>query len=617
MTIGGIVNLPDRLHGVIGFDLETRDDGIQAKVGSAWPWRGGHVAGYSVVADNFRGYLPINHEGGGNLDPELVHRWLNDVMADETQLKVGANIMYDLGWASTEGVTVRGPVRDVQWAEALLNEHRWSYALDVIARERLGRGKNEVRLIEAARVRGFDPKAELWRLPADEVAEYAIEDAQLPREIWTLQELLLEADGLLPVCALEHALMPLYLDMRRRGVRVDVDYAERLRDQLRGEVDAIRDDLRRRVGFEVDLWAARSVAKAFDAEGLTYGRTAKTKQPSITNDLLKSTNHWLAAAVLAARQKDKLAGTFLDGVILGNLHNGRVHGEIHPLRGDDGGTVTGRLSMSDPNLQFIPKRTEEGKRIRRCFLPEDGERWASCDFSQQEPRLVVHFAALVAAAGGSIPGAIDARDRYISDPDLSYHQFTATLTGLPYAQAKALNLAIIYGRGIATTAVELGITHDQTKALFAKHHAELPFAKAMAEACQDVVRRRGYLKSLLGRHVRFPLWELANWNERSEMLPLDQAKEKWPGKRLVRARLHKALNSLIQPSAADQTKAAMRAVLDAGLGHHLLVQVHDELCSSVPDEATAVRIGELMRDAVKLEVPSKVDVSIGANWGLE
>jgi DNA polymerase I-like protein with 3'-5' exonuclease and polymerase domains len=546
-----------------------------------------------------------------------VHRWLNAVLGDETQLKVGANIMYDLGWAGTEGVKVRGPVRDVQWAEALLNEHRWSYALDVIARERLGRGKDESRLIMAAVSRGLDPKADLWRLPAEEVAAYAIEDAALPRDLWALQEPLLAADDLLAICALEHSLMPLYLDMRRRGVRVDIDYAERLRDQLRGEVDTIRNDIFNRVGFEVDLWAPRSVAKAFDAEGIVYGRTAKTKQPSITNELLKGTDHWLAAAVLAARQKDKLAGTFLDGVILGNLHNGRVHGEIHPLRGDDGGTVTGRLSMSDPNLQFIPKRTEEGKRIRRCFIPEEGERWASCDFSQQEPRLVVHFASLVAAAGGNVPGAIDARDRYINDPALSYHQFTADLTGLPYSQAKALNLAIIYGRGIATTAAELHLTHDQTKALFAKHHAELPFAKAMAEACQDVVRRRGYLKSLLGRRVRFPFWELSNWNERSEMLLLDQAKERWPGKRIVRARLHKALNSLIQPSAADQTKAAMRAVLDAGLGKHLLVQVHDELCCSVPDEAMAVRISELMRDAVKLEVPSKVDVTIGANWGLE
>jgi len=611
------LNLPDRLHGVIGFDLETRDDGLRAGVGSGWPWRGGHVVGYSIAADNFKGYLPIGHEGGGNLDKELVHRWLNNVFGDDKQIKVGANVMYDLGWASTEGIVVRGPVRDIQWAEALLNEHRRSYSLETIARERLGRGKDEARLIEAAKARGFDPKSDLWRLPAGEVAAYATVDAELPRDLWVLQEPLLETDGLLPVCALEHSLMPLYLDMRRRGVRVDVDYAERLRDQLRGEVDLIRDDIHHRIGFEVELWASRSVAEAFDAVGLTYGRTAKTNQPSITGELLKATDHWLAAGVLAARQKSKLAETFLNGVILGNLHNGRVHGEIHPLRGDDGGTVTGRLSMSDPNLQFIPKRTTEGKRIRRCFLPEEGERWASCDFSQQEPRLVVHFAALLAAAGGNVPGAIAARDRYINDPDLSYHQFTADLTNLPYSQAKALNLAIIYGRGIATTAAELHLTHDQTKALFTKHHAELPFAKAMAEACQDVVRRRGYLKSLFGRHVRFPFWEPSSWHNRDGMLPLEQAREKWPGKRLVRARLHKALNSLIQPSAADQTKASMKAVLDAGLGHHLLIQVHDELCCSVPDEATATRIGELMRDSVKLEVPSKVDVTLGDNWGFE
>jgi DNA polymerase I-like protein with 3'-5' exonuclease and polymerase domains len=608
------MNLPDKLHGVIALDLETKDDGLREKKGPGWPWYGGHVVGYAVVADNFNQYLPIAHEGGGNLDPDLVHRWLNDVMSDEDQLKVFANAQYDLGWCFTTGVRVRGPIRDVQWVAALLDEHRWSYSLDALARDYLGKGKDERELNEAAQAHGYDPKADLWRLPASSVARYAAQDANLTRELWDVEKPLLEKDDLLSICELEHDLLPLYLSMRRRGVRVDVDYTEQLLNQLRSEVEDARQEIYHRLGIGVDLWAARSVAKAFDACGLTYGRTVKTKEPSITIDLLKSTDHWLSQLLLGARQKDKLAGTFLENVILKNLHGDRVHGEIHPLRSDDGGTVTGRLSMSNPNLQFIPKRTEEGKRIRKCFIPDEGDRWASLDFSQQEPRLVVHFAAMVAENGRKVEGALEARDRYLNDPNTNYHEFAASVTGLPYHHAKAVNLAIIYGRGIKNTAAELQRSVEETKEIFRRHHKEMPFAKAMATICQEVVRQRGYLRSLLGRHARFPFWEPREWSERNELLTLEKARERWPKKQLVRARLHKALNSLIQPSAADQTKAAMREIWKAGLGDHLLIQIHDELCCTVPSDDVAKRIAELMRTAVKLKVPSVVETSIAERW---
>lgn len=598
--------LPDRLHGVVGLDLETKDEGLNADIGSGWPWRGGYVVGYAVVADNFKGYLPIAHEGGGNMDKELVHRWLNGVLSDESQMKVMAHAQYDLGWSLTEGVRIPGPVRDVLWIEALLNEHRRSYSLDSISKDRLGSGKlNEE----------VGDKGELWRLPANQVAPYAVRDAELTRELLAVQGTLVKEEGLEEICTLEHALVRLYLDIRRRGVRIDVPRVEILRDRLKGEVNDICAEIHRRVGFEVNIWAAASVARALDTENIPYGRTPKTKAPSITTTVLESTNHWLTAMILQARQKDKLAGTFLDGVILGNLHRGRVHGEIHPLRSDDGGTVTGRCSMSNPNLQFIPTRTEEGRLIRECFLPEDGEEWASLDFSQQEPRLLVHFASLVTRNGGPLPGAIEARDRYRNDPEMNYHDFAASITGLPYKQAKILNLAIIYGRGIENTSKEMKTSYEETKEMFEKHHREMPFAKAMAEVCQSVVRQRGFLRSLLGRRMRFPFWEPAGYGDRTGMLPLEQAKEQWPDKRLVRARTYKALNSLIQPSAADQTKAAMNEVWKAGLGNHILIQVHDELCCSVPDEKTARSIAELMQDAVRLEVPSKVDVELGERWG--
>lgn len=605
-------SLPDRLHGLIGVDTETKDLGLKAGAGAGWAWRGGgEVVGYSVTADNWSGYLPIGHEGGDNVDPVQARRWLNHVLKDPDQTKVFAHAMYDLGWSATDGVKIAGPTIDVQWVEALLDEYRFSYDLDSIAETRVGRKKDETLLNQAAKSFDYHPKEELWRLPARFVGPYATEDSRLPLDIWAVQAPLIQKEELNAVCDLEHALIPMYMDMRRRGVRIDVDYAEKFLAELEDESAVDMAEIKRKVGFEVNVWSAATIAKAFDAEGISYGRTLKTNKPSITAGMLERSNHWLPQMILSMRRREKLIGTFLKGQVLGQLHNdNRVYGQIHPLRSDDGGTVTGRLAMSDPNLQFIPTRTEEGARIRRCFLPEKGEKWASCDFSQQEPRLLVHFAALV-----NVPGGEDAAQRYRDDPDLNYHDFAAKLTGLDYKAAKILNLAIIYGRGIGETSRELGKSEVDTKAMFATHHREMPFAKALSYQCMDVVRRRGYIRSLFKRRMRFPLFEPSDWNSRDgRMLPLEQARKAWPYMSLTRARIHKSLNSLIQPSAADQTKASMLAVYNAGLAKHVMIQVHDELCCTVPSKKVAMQIAEIMRDAVKLEVPVKVDVEIGPNW---
>lgn len=604
-------SLPDELHGdVIGVDVETCDIGLQNSQGGGWAWSGGGFpVGYSVTADNFSAYLPVCHANGENMDPSVVRRWLNHVLRREDQTKVFAHAMYDLGWMQNDGISTAGPIIDVQWAEALLDEYRLSYSLNAISKARLNRVKDETLLEEAARAHNLDPKKDLWKLPPKYVGPYATVDSQLPRDIWAVQKPLLEAEDLMGIFDLEHSLLPLYMDMRRRGVRVDVDYANQLKTEWREQFNEILSEIRSRTGILVDVWAAKSVAKALDTENIAYRWTA-TRQPSITAQLLESTDHWLTKLILSARRLDKLIGTFIDGQILGQIHNGRLHGQIHPLKSDDGGTVTGRLSMSDPNLQFIPARTKEGKEIRRCLVPEEDELFASLDFNQQEPRLLVHFAYLVGARG-----AREAREMYMSNAAMNYHEFAADLTGLEYKRAKILNLAIIYGRGIATTAEELGLSHEETKKLFNKHEEKMPFAKAMSETCQARVRSRGYLRSLLGRRARFPNWEPADWNSRDgRSFPLEQAQHVWPNQPLVRSRLNKSLNSLIQPSAADQTKAAMRAVLREGYGKHVLVQVHDELGCSVPDRKTAEDIAEIMVSAVPLEIPSKVSVKTGPNW---
>lgn len=602
--------LPDKLYGLIGVDTETDDLGLSRKKGAGWGFPGGgQVVGYSVTADNWSGYLPIGHIEG-NVDPDQARRWLRHVLSDSRQPKLFANAMYDLGWAQVDGVAIHGPPIDVLWTEALLDENRLDYSLDSISKDRLGISKEEDLLREAAKAYGVDPKKDIAKLPAKYAAPYAIQDSALPRMLWEKQEPLIRKEELTRIFKLEHDLIPMYIDMRIRGVRIDVAYAEALRDELRLSTRGLIAELKRRTGFDINVWAAESISKLFDAEGLPYPLTAKTKKPSIDQALLERTDHWAAKAILVIRQKEKLISTFLEGQILEQSYDGRVHGQIHPLKTEEGGTGTGRLAMSDPNLQFIPTRTEEGKKIRRCFLPEEGEHWASIDVSQQEPRLTVHYAALM-----GLPGAWEARDRYLKDPDMSYHEFAADLTGLNYKAAKILNLAIIYGRGIRETAAQLGLSYEETEEMFRKHDAEMPFAKKLASRCRDKVQSRGYIRSILGRKVRFDLWEPMEWDRRDgRMFPLELAKVSWPGVHLTRARIHKALNSLIQPSAADQLKKAMLDVWNEGLGHHVLIQVHDELDSSVAEVETAVRIAEIMRDAVPLQVPVRVAVKVGANW---
>ena len=634
-------SLPAKLDGLISLDLETCDYGLQKKQGPGWAWKdGGFVVGYAIEADNWAGYLPINHEGGGNLDAVKVREILNRWLGNPNQAKCGANILYDLGWSKRDGVTVQGPCYDVQWAEALLDEHRWGYNLDGLAKSYLNEGKEEGLLRQAAAAWGVDPKEGLWRLPSMFVGPYAMGDANKTRRVFLLQAEKLKNKDLWNLFEMECSLLPLYLDMRWRGVRVDIQKALALKEQWQKEVKEALDEIKSKTGEEISLWAAASIAKALDKEKIPYKLTEKTKKPSITKAYLEDQEHWLPKLILKARVKDKLSGTFIDGAILGNVHDGRIHTEFHPLRetseeGEGSGTVTGRLSSSNPNLQQVPKRSEEGKLLRQCFLPEEGEQWYSLDYSQQEPRLTVHYAAICTQQGQPLPGALEAVEKYVKDPKMSYHKMVADETGLDYDQAKIMNLALTYGRGVESTARVLGVPLEKAKEYIKNYHEKLPFIKALDNILKNKIEessfnnaaRVGEFKTLLKRCCRFPFFELAPiWvdgkivNEEEyknkRVLPYFQALKQWPGKKIQRAWMHKKLNRLIQGSAADQTKKAMQLVMQAGLGAHLLVQVHDELCFSFPKKEMAEQAARLMEEAVKLKVPVIAEIKTGDNWGV-
>jgi DNA polymerase I-like protein with 3'-5' exonuclease and polymerase domains len=309
--------------------------------------------------------------------------------------------------------------------------------------------------------------------------------------------------------------------------------------------------------------------------------------------------------IAKAREINKAHTTFIDS-ILRYEHKGRIHAEINQLRNAGGGTVTGRFSYQNPNLQQIPARNKDlGPKIRSLFIPEEGCKWGCFDYNQQEPRLVVHYAALQ-----QMYGVNEVLDSY-KEGNADFHKIVADMAEIPRKQAKTINLGLFYGMGKNKLQAELGVSKDRADSLFKKYHGRVPFVKQLMDSVMNRAQESGKIRTLLGRSCRFPLWEPASFGIH-KALPHEQAlAEHGPGIR--RAYTYKALNKLIQGSAADMTKKAMLDLYNEGIIPH--IQVHDELDISVKDDKEAKQIVQIMEATVDLEVPNKVDYESGNNWG--
>ena len=594
----------------IAIDLETKDPRLKSH-GPGWATGHGDVVGIAIAYDGFNAYLPIGHEGGGNLDRAIVLRWFVKEIAKHPSDKIFYNAAYDVGWIKRLGIDLKGRLIDAMLAAPLLNENRFSFSLNAVSYEYTGRSKSEAALREAAQDFGVDPKAELYKLPACFVGEYAEADARLTLELWQIFKMELTKQDLWQVFDLESRVLPICIDMTWRGVRVDLDAAERLKQETLKKVNVILADIKKQTGLGVDLWAAKSIAKVFDHLDIPYGRT-KTGLPSFTKNFLAQHEHPIAQQIAEARDFSKLGNTFISSIFR-YAEGDRIHGHINQLRSEGGGTVTGRISCSNPNLQQIPARNPEmSAKIRGLFLPEEGEQWASMDFDQQEPRILVHFASLTHAG---LTGADDFVKAYRTDPKTDFHQKVADLASIPRKMAKTINLGIMYGMGQTKLAEQLDVAPDEAKRLMRTYHDEVPFVKELMDAVQRKVAHRdkgGAVRSRLGRKCRFDLWE-PNLFVSARALPKEEAHIEY-GDNIKRAYTYKALNRLIQSSAADQTKEAMARINDE-TGKTPLVQVHDELAFSVADEAEARNLCRIMEEAVTLEVPSPSDISLGENWG--
>ena len=588
----------------IAIDLETRDPDL-IKKGSGSIIGNGEVIGIAVATAHYKGYFPIAHEGGGNMDRKKVLEWFKDVL-NAPSTKIFHNAMYDVCWIRALGLKINGRIVDTMIAAAVTDENRFRYDLNSLSWKYNGYGKNEVALAEAAAEWGIDPKSEMYKLPSLNVGSYAERDAEATFALWQEMKKEIILQDLQSIMELETDLFPCLVDMRFKGVRVDVEAAHTLKKTLVNEERAILTAIEKETNVRPQIWAARSIAEVFENLKIPFERTEKTDAPSFTKNFLQEHEHPVVNMIAKAREVNKAHTTFIDS-ILKYEHKGRIHAEINQLRNAGGGTVTGRFSYQNPNLQQIPARNKDlGPKIRSLFIPEDGCKWGCFDYSQQEPRLVVHYAALY-----KLPSVYDVVDAYNDDPDSDFHQTVADMADIKRTQAKTINLGLFYGMGKNKLQAELGVSKEKANELFNTYHGKVPFVKQLMDKASNRAQDRGQIRTLLGRLCRFHLWEPNSFGMHKAMTHEDALQEHGPG--IKRAYTYKALNKLIQGSAADMTKKSMLELHKEGIVAH--IQIHDELCVSIENDAQAKKVIEIMEQAVTLEVPNKVDYEHGTNWG--
>ena len=603
--------LPDlSQHKTISIDLETKDSNLLT-LGPGWTRKDGYIIGIAVGAGESAWYFPTGHKVG-NMPKNPVYSWLTKLCADETITKVFHNALYDLGWLRAEGIEVKGKIIDTMIAAPLLDENRKWYNLNSLARDYLGEFKDEKLLKSAAEEFGVDPKSGMWQLPPRYVGKYAEQDALITLKLWENLRKKITQQECTSIFELETDLLPVLFEMKTKGVRVDVEKAHQTKKDLTKIEKSLIQEIVKETGVTVEPWVATSVAKVFDAVGLPYSRTEKSGAPMFTKQFLANNTHPIAQKIIKIREINKANTTFVD-TILEHSHNGRIHCDFHSLRSDGGGTVTGRFSSSNPNLQQIPARDPEIKKlIRGLFIPEEGHKWGSFDYASQEPRWLVHYCATLTGVDRhpQIDEVVDNYRKGLAD----FHQMVADMAGIKRKEAKTVNLGIMYGMGKGKLANVMDIEVEEAEKLINTYNEKVPFLKSLSEKAMNRAKEHGVIRTWLGRKCRFDMYEPVSFGF-NRALPMEQAIKEYGSKgRIRRAYTYKALNRLIQGSSADQTKKAMVECYKEGLCPTLTV--HDELCFNIENQKQADRIVEIMTTCIPdLKIPFEVDTALCNNWG--
>ena len=649
-------NTPEdlNLNGIdtVAIDIETYDPNLKSK-GSGAIRNDGFICGIAVATDNDLAYFPLRHSDifiDFKRDEKIWSVLNEKIFQNEKITKVFHNAMYDVCWIrAVTGMKMKGRIVDTMIAASVIDENRFKYSLDALSKDYLNEEKYKYDLqqktLEWSGGTVKDPMTNMHKLPASIVKEYAKQDVNLTYKLWKLfnkkidEVLYTKDDGEQKTCRqifeLETKLFLCLVDMKFKGVRIDVAKAILFGRHLKKRRDQIIKAIESITTIHVDIWAAASIKKLLDHLCIKdYKVTPKSKMPQLPKDYLRKHNNKCLRMIAKAREYDKAVNTFIDG-LLEYVHEGRIHADINQIRSDTGGTVTGRFSMSNPNLQQIPAKGYIGRKMRELFIPEEGCEWGSFDYSQQEPRIVVHYAIKL-----GLPGTENLQEEFDKD-DADFHQIVADMANISRKQAKTINLGLFYGMGKIKLQRELGLDQRQAKELFNEYHGRVPFVRQLSQELIAFAKENRLLFTLYDRFCRFDRWETTNkeWNpetNRFNEVPLytkEQAMEAFKAEMLDKykenkidvnymdyfdryytpAFTYKALNRLIQGSAADMTKKAMVDLHEKGIVPH--IQIHDELCISIEGGYMANIVQNVMEQAIPLEVKNKVDFESGPNWG--
>lgn len=614
------INWPDfRSHAkIIGLDTETHDPFLTTR-GPGFIRGDSLLCGISLASeDGQKIYLPIAHVED-NYDRDTVLRYVKHQLGG-SQIKTGANLTYDMESLHSVGITIEGDLADTQILEPLIDEEpQTGYSLNSLSLKYLGVTKTEDLLHEAANVYGVEAKKGMKHIPARFVAPYAEDDAYFPTQIYLKQIKVIEDENLQRVFKLEQDLQKVLFKMRLRGVKLGIDRAERVHADTLIKEKELAEHIKDYFGRYISVEAGEEIAFALkEKDGFIAPRTDKGNI-SVTNEWLDGLDSEGASRIRTLRKTIKMRRDFIEK-FLNESVNGRVYTNWRQLRNvnDDEtteGTRSGRVASNNINFTQIPSRDPYwGKLIRSLFVADDGLEWVKADYSQQEPRILLHFSVV-----SNYRGAHEAAQRYIDDPSTDYHQLTADLikdkTGKDIGRrmAKDINLGSAYGMGVYKLSMKLGIDMEQAKIILQAYHEGIPYAKLMEKDCIKWAERRGYVRTILGRRRRFKLWEPESFEAKRGVLPIEsyeKAVELW-GK-VKRAYTHKALNSVVQGTAADQLKATL-VELDSQ-GYMPQIQVYDEINGSYEPGAWKV-VKEVMQTVILMRVPFLVDPEVGPSWG--
>ena len=651
----------------VAIDLETYDPNLKTK-GLGAIRKDGFVCGIAIATKNQTLYFPIAHHMTDNLNTKETWDFLNEkVFKNKGLRKVFHNAMYDVCWIrAATGEKLQGQLLDTMIAASVIDETRMRYSLDSLSKDYLKETKYKYDL--AAKVLNWsngtikDPMTNMHKLPYHLVKDYAEQDVKLTLKLWELFEKKLDKvlytdpktkkeKTCRKIFELETKLFPCLVDMKFKGVRIDVEKAKTLGKWLDKRRDNLIKLIKDRTGVDVQIWAASSIKKLLDQQKIIdYNKTPKSGLPQLPKDYLKTHKNRFLRMIVTARECDKAKNTFIEG-LLGFVHKGRIHADINQIRSDQGGTVTGRFSMSNPNLQQIPSKGMVGKRMRELFIPDEGCVWGSFDYSQQEPRIVVHYSLKIYLEREIDPEdeplpinlikSLEKIEEAYRESDVDFHQTVADMAKIPRTTAKTINLGLFYGMGKIKLQKELKLDRDKATKLFNTYHNNAPFVRRLSQDLIAFAEKHKLLFTLEDRFCRFNKWETQDrkWNNkinRYDPVPLltkEEAKKEFKAtavdiykegkiptdymknfdKHYTPAFTYKALNRLIQGSAADMTKKAMLNLYEKGILPR--IQIHDELCLSIKNDKEAITVKNIMETAIPLIINNKVNYKEGENWG--